>query len=53
MRRTFNCGIGMIAVVPESSAQEVIERLEVMGERAWIIGEIVRAANQTERIQWV
>ena len=40
MLRVFNCGIGMIAVVPREEAQEVIERLQAVGERAYHIGEI-------------
>ncbi|MCG6894371.1 MAG: phosphoribosylformylglycinamidine cyclo-ligase [Desulfobacteraceae bacterium] len=53
MMRTFNNGIGMIAVVPETGTQEVIERLEAMGEKAWVIGEIVEAGDGEERVQWV
>ncbi len=40
MLRVFNCGIGMMAVVPREEAQEVIERLQALGERAYRIGEI-------------
>jgi phosphoribosylformylglycinamidine cyclo-ligase len=40
MYRTFNCGIGMIAVVPEARAQEALRLLTSCGERASIIGEI-------------
>jgi phosphoribosylformylglycinamidine cyclo-ligase len=42
MLRTFNNGIGMIAVVPEASAQEILERLNAMNEKAYIIGEVVK-----------
>ncbi len=42
MLRVFNCGIGMILVVPREEAQEIAERLEGMGERAYRIGEIER-----------
>ena len=40
MLRTFNNGIGMVAVVPENAASEVIERLAAMNEKAFLIGEI-------------
>ncbi len=40
MLRTFNCGIGFTVVVPETQAEEVVERLAALGERAWVIGEI-------------
>ena len=41
MRRTFNCGVGMVAVVAEADADRAIEHLEASGETAWRIGRIV------------
>lgn len=38
--RTFNCGIGMVAMVPEQTAQEVIAQLAHTGNTARIIGTI-------------
>ena len=38
MLRTFNCGIGMIAVVAPDEAQALIEKLEAEGEHATVIG---------------
>jgi len=53
MMRTFNNGIGMIAVVPESAAQDVIERLAGLNEKAWVIGEVVkRKKTDKDRFQW-
>jgi phosphoribosylformylglycinamidine cyclo-ligase len=40
MLRVFNCGIGMVLVVPRGEAQDVIDRLAAQGERAYRIGEI-------------
>ncbi|GAB4277728.1 MAG: phosphoribosylformylglycinamidine cyclo-ligase [Deferrisomatales bacterium] len=40
MLRTFNCGIGLAVVVPPTEVDEVLARLEALGERAWVIGEI-------------
>jgi phosphoribosylformylglycinamidine cyclo-ligase len=40
MLRVFNCGIGMILVVPREEAEDVTDRLTAMGERAYRIGEI-------------
>jgi len=42
MLRVFNCGIGMIVVVPEASAEEVLHRLPGLGERGYRIGTIER-----------
>jgi phosphoribosylformylglycinamidine cyclo-ligase len=52
MLRTFNNGIGMVAVVPESSAPEVIERLTAMNEPAFLIGEIIERREAGERLVW-
>jgi phosphoribosylformylglycinamidine cyclo-ligase len=42
MLRVFNCGIGMIAIVPAAQSADVVERLNGMGERAYVIGAIER-----------
>ena len=42
MMRTFNNGIGLIAVVPEPSVEDIMERLNAMDERAFVIGEIIQ-----------
>jgi phosphoribosylformylglycinamidine cyclo-ligase len=53
MVRTFNNGIGMIAVVHEKNAQEIIDRLIAMKENAFFIGEVVERKGAEERVQWV
>jgi len=45
MRRTFNCGVGMIAAVDASDISTAIETLETHGERAWHIGHIAAGEN--------
>jgi phosphoribosylformylglycinamidine cyclo-ligase len=40
LARTFNCGIGMIAIVSASDSNAVISRLEQAGEKAQVIGQI-------------
>ena len=42
MRRTFNCGVGMVLIVQSTECDEALERLEAAGERAWQIGQIER-----------
>jgi phosphoribosylformylglycinamidine cyclo-ligase len=53
MMRTFNNGIGLVAIVPDKAAHEVLERLNAMDEKAVIMGEIVERKNSEERIRWV
>ncbi len=45
MHRTFNCGIGMIAVVARSEADAAMEMLRAAGEQASVIGEVVTGAG--------
>lgn len=40
MLRTFNCGIGMVLVVPEAEAQDVMAALKNMHFKSYVIGEI-------------
>ena len=40
MRRTFNCGVGMIAAVAPADADFVCEALNSAGETATVIGEL-------------
>lgn len=42
MFRTFNMGLGMVAVTRASEADEILERLAGMNEPAWIVGEIAK-----------
>jgi len=38
--RTFNCGIGMVLIVPKDDVDDILGRLTGLGEEAWLIGEI-------------
>jgi phosphoribosylformylglycinamidine cyclo-ligase len=40
MERTFNLGVGMVAVVPEAAAQMAVDHLIGRGVPAWVCGEI-------------
>ncbi len=42
MRRAFNMGVGMIAVVEEGETEPFVERLRSEGEDAWVLGEVVK-----------
>ena len=53
MMRTFNNGIGMIAVVPEQATQDVLERLNGAEVQAFLMGEVVERKDSEERIAWI
>lgn len=46
MYRTFNMGIGLVMIVARHRAVEVVARLEELGERAWIIGEVRKGGTE-------
>jgi phosphoribosylformylglycinamidine cyclo-ligase len=41
MRRVFNLGVGLIAVVDRAGVDHAIEVFSAAGERAWVLGEVV------------
>lgn len=54
MYRTFNYGIGMVLIVPEKEADDVMVRLSGLKETAFLIGEIVKCdAECQEQVQLV
>ncbi len=48
MRRTFNCGVGMIVAIASSDADTAIAALNEHGETAWQIGEVAGGAGEVE-----
>src|SRR5260221_1500156 len=47
MQRTFNLGIGLVAIVAEDAADPALFALEAAHEKAWVIGKVV-ATSPTE-----
>ena len=45
MHRVFNCGIGFIIVVAAKDAGAVRERLDALGERAYVVGRVERGGS--------
>lgn len=45
MYRTFNYGIGMVLIVPDAEAEEILMRLSGLGETAYLIGEVAPCNN--------
>jgi len=50
MARTFNCGIGMIAIVAANDAADATAQFEAAGETVWTIGA-VEAAEGAARVE--
>ncbi|OFZ70807.1 MAG: hypothetical protein A3K03_10255 [Bdellovibrionales bacterium RIFOXYD1_FULL_44_7] len=42
LAKTLNLGIGMVAVVERSKVKTVLKGLQRRGEKAWIIGNVVK-----------
>ena len=50
MRRTFNCGIGMVVVIAEHDTDTALRTLSERGEEAWIIGEITAGSGEVKYV---
>jgi phosphoribosylformylglycinamidine cyclo-ligase len=45
MRRAFNLGVGLVAVVEKDAAEQAIEALRGAGEAAWRFGEVIEVGD--------
>ena len=50
MFRVFNMGIGMMIIVSEKDCQEVLDRLQVLGEKAYLIGAIEKKEDRQAQV---
>ena len=48
MRRTFNCGVGMIVVVDNSDVDSALDSLSASGETAWQIGRVAGGSGEVD-----
>jgi phosphoribosylformylglycinamidine cyclo-ligase len=48
MLRVFNCGVGMVLVVPREQTDDIIQRLQGLSERAYRIGVIERKYSDAD-----
>jgi len=53
MYRAFNMGIGMVLAVPEHEAEDIIDRLNGLGDHARTIGEITACPEGSECVRLV
>ena len=50
MLRTFNCGTGMIVVVPEADVEAVTKTLEAEGEKVSTIGRLIKGDGEVTTV---
>ena len=50
MRRTFNCGVGMVVVVAGADAEATVAALQESGETAWRLGSIRDGAGEVRYV---
>ncbi|SJZ97074.1 phosphoribosylformylglycinamidine cyclo-ligase [Trichlorobacter thiogenes] len=51
MYRTFNMGIGMVLAVAATDVDDILSRLNGLGEQAWLIGEVKNMTkSQTDQV---
>jgi phosphoribosylformylglycinamidine cyclo-ligase len=50
MHRTFNCGVGMVIVVPAQAVEQAMTCLQAQGEQPWILGHISEREDATEQV---
>jgi len=53
MLRVFNMGIGMVLIVSEKEADDIVERLHVLGEKAYIIGSIEKSTGDQAPVSFL
>ncbi|GAB5380590.1 MAG: phosphoribosylformylglycinamidine cyclo-ligase [Aliiglaciecola sp.] len=53
MFRTFNCGVGLMIVLPQSHVQSAIDLLNQSGEKAWLLGSIEARQEQQESVEMI
>ena len=54
MRRTFNCGVGMVIAVPARDSETALLQLQALGEEAWRLGRIVATdATTAGKVRYV
>jgi phosphoribosylformylglycinamidine cyclo-ligase len=50
MRRTFNCGVGMVVVVNPAQAPDAIDILNANGEHAWQLGTVIPGNQEVQYV---
>ncbi len=49
MYKTFNMGIGMLAIVDDEDVEDILHQFKALGEQPYLIGEVVAAKESSGR----
>ena len=50
MYNTFNMGVGLVIAIPKEQGGEAKDLLVAMGERAYVIGSVVKGSEGVELV---
>ena len=53
MRRTFNCGVGLVVCVAAEVVEKALTLLRESGETAWLLGYIADSEGQPAAVEFV
>lgn len=53
MYRTFNMGIGLLAIVDDKNVVDIMHRFEAMGEQPHLIGEITSHVPEEPKVEFI
>ena len=53
MRRTFNCGVGLVVCVAAEVVEKALTLLRESGETAWLLGYIADSKGQPAAVEFV
>jgi phosphoribosylformylglycinamidine cyclo-ligase len=51
LAQTFNLGIGMVVLVPQSKADAVLKKLKRAGETAWLLGQTTKKKKSSDPVR--
>jgi phosphoribosylformylglycinamidine cyclo-ligase len=50
MERTWNCGVGMVAIIDQEANELALKTLAARGMKAWIAGEVIRTESESRSV---
>ena len=53
MLRTFNCGIGMVLLVAEDSAEAICQALAEADEAVYRLGRVIQCSDTSQRVSYI